>query len=359
MTSRSGSAGAPPGWYPDPHGAGQRYWNGSEWTGHTSGVNLVPAGWYPDPHGGGQRYWNGSGWTEHTSGVTVPAVQQRVSQPGAPPPVVWPERQPYKPPKAETWKWVVGGIVALAVIAGVTSDDSNTGDDNGSRDDAASEMDLTGQSQSEELPGANDDAAEREERRKRREARGRTGLVTSVVDGDTLIIAGVGRVRLIGIDTPERGQECYEEATDYLRGQVGGQTVRYRYQSDRTDPYDRALLDIFRDGRLVNLDIARAGWGEELTIAPNDRYADRMATAEAEARSAPRGRWAGCTTEPELEPEPDPQPAPSEPDEDSGGGGSLPPPPPDLDCSDVDGPVTVGPSDPHRLDADGDGVGCE
>lgn len=24
-----------------------------------------PAGWYPAPHGGGQRYWNGTTWTEH------------------------------------------------------------------------------------------------------------------------------------------------------------------------------------------------------------------------------------------------------------------------------------------------------
>ena len=31
----------------------------------------------------------------------------------------------------------------------------------------------------------------------------------------------------------------------------------------------------------------------------------------------------------------------------------------DLDCADVNGPVRVTRSDPHNLDADGDGVGCE
>ena len=36
-----------------------------------------------------------------------------------------------------------------------------------------------------------------------------------------------------------------------------------------------------------------------------------------------------------------------------------PPPGPDVDCSDLPGPVRVGPSDPHNLDADGDGIGCE
>lgn len=32
---------------------------------------------------------------------------------------------------------------------------------------------------------------------------------------------------------------------------------------------------------------------------------------------------------------------------------------PDVDCEDLPGPVWVGSSDPHRLDADGDGIGCE
>ncbi len=45
---------------------------------------------------------------------------------------------------------------------------------------------------------------------------------------------------------------------------------------------------------------------------------------------------------------------------DAGGNSSgIPAPPPDLDCDDVSGPVAVGPSDPHGLDGDGDGVGCE
>ena len=39
----------------------------------------------------------------------------------------------------------------------------------------------------------------------------------------------------------------------------------------------------------------------------------------------------------------------------------LPSPPPDLDCADIGHRVTVDHSngDPHRLDADGDGYGCD
>lgn len=37
----------------------------------------------------------------------------------------------------------------------------------------------------------------------------------------------------------------------------------------------------------------------------------------------------------------------------------VPPYPPDVDCSDVNGPIIVTGSDPHRLDGDGDGIACE
>ncbi len=44
---------------------------------------------------------------------------------------------------------------------------------------------------------------------------------------------------------------------------------------------------------------------------------------------------------------------------DPGYSGCVPPYPPDVDCADVDGPVTVQGSDPHGLDGDSDGVACE
>lgn len=39
--------------------------------------------------------------------------------------------------------------------------------------------------------------------------------------------------------------------------------------------------------------------------------------------------------------------------------GCVPPYPPDFDCGEINGPVAVYGSDPHGLDADGDGSGCE
>ena len=105
-----------------------------------------------------------------------------------------------------------------------------------------------------------------------------------------------------------------------------------------------------------NLALGREGYAEALTIPPNDRYADRFEAAERRARRREEGRWGVCERRSSRSPRPPRRPKRGDGAAPSGG---LPPPPPDLDCSDVSGPVRVGRGDPHRLDADGDGEGCE
>ena len=56
-------------------------------------------------------------------------------------------------------------------------------------------------------------------------------MVTDVTDGDTIALEGVGRVRLVGVDTQSAARSATR--TDYLRGRVGGRTVRYRLPSPR------------------------------------------------------------------------------------------------------------------------------
>lgn len=80
--------------------------------------------------------------------------------------------------------------------------------------------------------------------------------VIHIVDGDTLDI-GVPladgallkqRVRLLGIDTPERGESGFKEATDELRARAGTR-VHIRYATDtkqHRDKYGRLLCWIKR-----------------------------------------------------------------------------------------------------------------
>ena len=179
--------------------------------------------------------------------------------------------------------------------------------------------------------------------------------VTRVIDGDTVETAKLGRVRLIGVDAPDKGL-CYEaEATRFTRQRLEGQVIRYELGEDRTDRYGGTLAYLWRGGRMHNLALVDEGYAEVLTIPPNDRYADWFEAAERWARRRGEGGWGAC----ERRYTPSPRP-PRRPETGGGGipSGDLPPPPPDLDCSDLSGTVRVGRNDPHRLDADGDGVGC-
>jgi endonuclease YncB( thermonuclease family) len=76
----------------------------------------------------------------------------------------------------------------------------------------------------------------------------RAGQVTYVVDGDTLDVEGV-RIRIIGIDTPERGQCGYDQAKALVQQLVGGQGVVVLWNQGRqeTDRYGRELGYVHRN----------------------------------------------------------------------------------------------------------------
>lgn len=122
--------------------------------------------------------------------------------------------------------------------------------------------------------------------------------VVRVVDGDTLLLDGNERVRLIGVDTPEtvdrrRPVEYYgKEASAFLRRMAEGKRVRLAYDQQRKDGYGRTLAYVhLADGTLLNGEIIRQGYGHAYTRYPF-RYADEFRAYEREAREQRRGLWA-------------------------------------------------------------------
>jgi len=129
----------------------------------------------------------------------------------------------------------------------------------------------------------------------------KTARVERVVDGDTVRLAGLGSVRLIGVDTPEvfGHAECFgPEASAFARSVLRrGAEVRYRAGTERHDRYGRLLAYVWLpEGRLFNRMLVERGYATTLTIAPNDQLARRFADAEAAARRAHAGMWRrpGC-----------------------------------------------------------------
>jgi uncharacterized protein HemX len=49
MTTQGPGGGTPPGWYPDPHGSGHRYWDGSQWTEQHAPAQQPPHPQQPQP----------------------------------------------------------------------------------------------------------------------------------------------------------------------------------------------------------------------------------------------------------------------------------------------------------------------
>jgi micrococcal nuclease len=124
--------------------------------------------------------------------------------------------------------------------------------------------------------------------------------VERVVDGDTVVLAGLGKARIIGVDTPEvyGGVECYgREASAFARRLLGaGQHVRYTVGRERRDRYGRLLVYLWlADGRSFNALLADRGYATPLTIPPNDDYAGRFVALARRAREQGRGLWAKGT----------------------------------------------------------------
>jgi len=211
-----------------------------------------------------------------------------------------------------------------------------------------------------------------------------SAVVASVHDGDTLTLTDGRRVRLLQIDAPEAGGECYSRAarTALLDlAPVGSRLLlEVDPRLDRTDRYGRILRYLWRNGVNVNVELVRRGAAAPYFYrGERGRYAARLMAAAASARAAKRGLW-GASPRTRLEPEtqvdtgrcgpaptpPAPPPLPLVPPsgcDPNYAGGCVPPYPPDVNCSTIRAlgiaPVTVIGSDPHGLDGDGDRLGCE
>ena len=98
-----------------------------------------------------------------------------------------------------------------------------------------------------------------------------TGVVGRVIDGDTLVI-GNQSVRLLGINSPERGEKYYEEAKKFLENAVLNKTVELEFGRDKYDLYKRKLAYIYYDNRNVNLEIVKEGYANFYFLSGKDKH---------------------------------------------------------------------------------------
>src|SRR5512145_8940 len=118
--------------------------------------------------------------------------------------------------------------------------------------------------------------------------------VSAVFDGDTLeVVRELGdgetrreRIRLAGIDAPERGQPWSRRAKRALAERVLGKAVRVNAVS--TDRWGRTVGEVYADDVCVGCELLREGHVWVFRRYSDDRV---LLGLEAEARAARRGLW--------------------------------------------------------------------
>ncbi len=118
------------------------------------------------------------------------------------------------------------------------------------------------------------------------------GFVTKVIDGDTIVVNGES-VRLLSIDTAEKGEKCFKEAKERLEQLILNKEVILEKEEKDKDQYKRLLRHIFieeTNGEVyVNLLLVKEG----LAIArfyEDKKYKEEILEAEKTAR----GNKMGC-----------------------------------------------------------------
>lgn len=129
--------------------------------------------------------------------------------------------------------------------------------------------------------------------------------VLEVSDGDTIQVDMNGNketIRFIGVDTPEtqdprKPVQCFgQAATDFTKRLIGDSPVRLEAEplSTNRDRYDRLLRYVYLpDGRLVQAEIIKGGYGFAYTSFPFNKTSDFL-DYQRQAREQNKGLWSQC-----------------------------------------------------------------
>lgn len=120
-----------------------------------------------------------------------------------------------------------------------------------------------------------------------------TCVVSRVADGDTVTCTDGVRIRLLGIDAPELDQSPFgDQSHAALKALLPtGRSARIELDVETRDDFGRTLAYLWVADSFINEAMVRQGWALTFTLAPNDRYEDRIRAAEEAAMQETVGHW--------------------------------------------------------------------
>ncbi|MBP5683798.1 MAG: thermonuclease family protein, partial [Bacilli bacterium] len=123
------------------------------------------------------------------------------------------------------------------------------------------------------------------------------------IDGDTVSLFINGkkeRARLLAIDTPEsvtpeKPVEMYgKEASDYTCNLVKNAKllqIEYDHNSDKKDKYDRPLVYLYADNKMVQKELLKKGYAKVSYLYGEYKYTEQLKMSELEAKEKGLGIW--------------------------------------------------------------------
>ncbi|MEM3364269.1 MAG: thermonuclease family protein [Candidatus Micrarchaeia archaeon] len=114
-------------------------------------------------------------------------------------------------------------------------------------------------------------------------------LVYNVIDGDTFEDNAGNKYRLVGINTPEKGELCYEEAKNFLTSLIWGKEVSVIIYGK--EKYGRALAEVYYNGKNVNHAMLANGFANVYYGREEGINWKRYFEAESMGRDIPGCMW--------------------------------------------------------------------
>lgn len=154
------------------------------------------------------------------------------------------------------WKKLILVLILMISIIGIACCTDDNSYNNSISSDNGSSNSLEGPNNTSKTTNANYEAS---------------GYCNYVVDGDTIDVEGIGRIRFVGVNTPERGQAGYEEAKDFVKSLCLYKTVYLDIDDAKHyDKYGRTLAVIYVADTNVNAELLKRGYAEVMYIPPSE-----------------------------------------------------------------------------------------
>jgi len=121
----------------------------------------------------------------------------------------------------------------------------------------------------------------------------RSVTISKVYDGDTITTNNGEKIRIIGIDTPEKGEEYDDQATEMVKDLVLNQKVNIKICENPRDRYGRTLASIFtKNGKNIAAELLKAGFAKAYYLKPcGSDTKDFFAQLEKDAQEKEIGIW--------------------------------------------------------------------